>query len=134
MEKYLQLYKAVRDHHSDEVPMNVDEDHFVPFINIHGRYDEVSVYYSGQKKDVIIGEIIDLTTDYFVAKEFENVANIDSEGVVFAFDHKFISKRGFISMDYLVEFLEKQGFDCSWYKTEREIVLRKQKVYLNAES
>jgi hypothetical protein len=129
MEKYIKLYKSVHEHYLDEVPMNTDEPQFVQFLNVHGRYDEVSVYYSGQKKDVNIGEIIDLTTDYLVAKGFESMANIDGEGVVFAFDRKFINKRGFVSMDYLIEFLEKEGFDCHWYKTEREIVLRKEKVY-----
>jgi len=129
MSKYMKLYQSVLDHYLDEVPMNVDEVQFIPFINIHGTYDEVSIYYSGQKKDVNISEIIDLTTDYFVAKGFQDNANIDGQGVVFAFDHKFIFKRGFVSMDYIIEFLEKQGFNCNWYKTEREIVLRKEKVY-----
>lgn len=127
MKKYKILYDSVYSHYLDEVPMDINEPQFVPFLNIHGRYDEVSIYYSGQRKDVNIDEIIDLTTDYLVAKGFEHMAG--KEGVVFAFDHKFITRRKFISMDYIIEFLETQGFNCGWYKTEREIVLSKQKRY-----
>lgn len=130
MEKYRKLYTSVLQHHENEVPMDIEEPQFTSFLNVHGRYDEVSVYYSGQCKDVDIGEVIELTTDYLVASGFKNMANIEGkEGVVFAFDHKFICRRKFVSMDYLVEFLESKGFDCSWYKTEREIVLAKEKKY-----
>lgn len=131
MEQYKKIYKSVLQHYEDEVPMDICEPQFTNFLNIHGKYDEVSIYYSGQDKDVCIDDVIDLTTDYLVAKGFENIANLSGkQGVIFAFDHKFISKRQFISMDYLVDFLEKKGFDCSWYKTEREIVLRKAKIHI----
>lgn len=127
MENYKILYDSVLSHYLDEVPMDINEPQFVPFLNVHGKYDEVSVYYSGQDKSVNIDDVIDLTTDYLVAKGFEYMAG--ENGVVFAFDHKFISKRKFISMDYIIDFLEKKEFDCRWYKTEREIVLSKQNTY-----
>lgn len=122
-EKYRKLFNDVQQHHLDEVLIDINEDHFVTFINVHGRCDKVSVYFSGQDKDVNIDEVIDLTTDYFVAKGFEKMAG--KNGVVFAFDYDFVRKRQFVSMDYLTEFLEENGFDISWYKTEREIILSK---------